>query len=155
MAEVKRKQGLKLFIDWHSYGQYIMYRKASPPPLLHCTTNTQTAYGFTCDKTISANHHVKVVARDAANAMKAVHGTVYKTGTACELLYPTSGSSEDYAYDVVGADYAYTIELRPGDNNRNGFHLPEDQIQATGEEAFAGVRQMLRSISAGPKGGRR
>lgn len=27
MAEVRARQGLRLFIDWHSFGQLVMYRE--------------------------------------------------------------------------------------------------------------------------------
>lgn len=81
--------------------------------------------------------------------MKAVHGAEYTTGTACDVMYTTSGSSEDHAFGIGGAEYAYTIELRPdhsGGNGRVNFRLPEDQILPTAEEAFAGVRRMLKFI---------
>lgn len=75
--------------------------------------------------------------------MKRVHGRTYKTGTACDLLYPTSGSSEDHAF-LIGAAYAYTIELRPTGRDKGDFHLAEDQIEPAAEEAFAGVMAMLK-----------
>jgi hypothetical protein len=79
--------------------------------------------------------------------MGKVHGTRYRSGAACELLYPTAGDSADYAFEVLGADYAYTVELRPGlDGGGGGFKLPEDQILGTAEEAWAGVRHVLQFI---------
>jgi hypothetical protein len=87
------------------------------------------------------------VAGELAAAMRKVHGTKYKAGTACELLYPTSGDSADYAFEVLGAEYAYTVELRPGlRGNGRGFELPEKQILPTAEEAWAGVKHIVQLI---------
>lgn len=79
--------------------------------------------------------------------MKKVHGTEYKSGTACGLLYPTSGDSVDYVFEVLRADYAYTVELRPGRRGKGGFKLPENQILPTAEEAWGGVKHVLQFIN--------
>ncbi len=78
--------------------------------------------------------------------MKKVHGTKYKAGTACSTLYPTTGDSADYMFEVLGADYAYTVELRPGRKGKAGFKLPENQILPTAEEVWEGVRHVLQLI---------
>ncbi len=78
--------------------------------------------------------------------MKKVHGTEYTAGAACKMLYPTTGDSVDYAFEVLGADYAYTVELRPGRRGRWGFKLPENQILPTAEEVWGGVRHVLPLI---------
>lgn len=78
--------------------------------------------------------------------MRKAHGTEYRTGTACGLLYPTSGDSADYAFEVLRADYAYTVELRPGLRGEGGFQLAESKILPTAEEAWAGVRHVLQFI---------
>lgn len=95
--------------------------------------------------------------------MRAVHGAEYRAGSACDLLYPTSGDSADYAFDVLGVEYAYTVELRPGIGKEKGggrgghrgaggsaagFALPEGQIRMAAEEAWDGVRHVLRLIHA-------
>lgn len=78
--------------------------------------------------------------------MKKAHGTEYKAGPACGMLYPTTGDSVDYAFEALGADYAYTVELRPGRRGKSGFKLAEDQIVPTAEEAWGGVRHVLQFI---------
>ncbi len=78
--------------------------------------------------------------------MRKVHGTKYKSGTACKLLYPTSGDSADYAFEVLGADYAYTVELRPNQRDQRGFRLPENEIMDTAEEAWGGMKHVLKLI---------
>jgi len=78
--------------------------------------------------------------------MKKVHGTKYKTGTACELLYPTSGDSADWAFEKLRAEHAYTVELRPGKRGEGGFKLPEREILPTAEEVWGGVSHVLQFI---------
>jgi extracellular matrix protein 14 len=47
-----------------------------------------------------------------AKAMKVDHGTQYKTGQACDLVYRAAGDSIDYAYGDQGIRWAYSAELR-------------------------------------------
>jgi murein tripeptide amidase MpaA len=84
------------------------------------------------------------LAKGAAAAMKAVHGTSFDTGPICSTIYKTSGSSVDYANDDVGADYVFTAELR--DMGNHGFVLPADQIVPSGEEVYEGVRYLLQNM---------
>ncbi|KAL2161798.1 hypothetical protein VTH06DRAFT_7582 [Thermothelomyces fergusii] len=129
LRAIKESQGVRLFIDWHAFGQLVMY-----------------PYGYSCEKKLPPFSAVRWLAGELAEAMGKVHGSRYRAGTACELLYPTSGDSADWAFDVLGADYAYTVELRPGLRARAGFRLPESEILETAEEAWAGVRHVLKFI---------
>ncbi|KAK4097621.1 peptidase M14, carboxypeptidase A [Parathielavia hyrcaniae] len=129
LKAIKQQQGLRLFVDWHAFGQLVMY-----------------PYGHSCDKKLPPFSAASWLAGELAEAMTAVHGTRYRAGTACGLLYPTSGDSADYAFEVLGADYAYAVELRPGVGGRGGFRLPEGQILATAEEAWGGIRHVLKLI---------
>ena len=104
-----------------------------------------TAYGYSCDKKLPPFSAISWLAGELAHAMRKAHGTEYRTGTACGLLYATSGDSADWAFEVLGADYAYTVELRPG-LREGGFRLPERLILPTAEEAWAGVRHVLQLI---------
>ena len=74
----------------------------------------------------------------------AVYNTQYTVGPSGATLYPTTGSSNDYAHDIAGAEYSYCIELR--DKGQNGFVLPANQILPTGQEVLAGVLVMLDGI---------
>ncbi|KAL2140387.1 hypothetical protein VTI28DRAFT_3843 [Corynascus sepedonium] len=131
LQAIKERQGLRLFIDWHAFGQLVMY-----------------PYGYSCDKKLPPFSSVSWLAGELAEAIGQPHGTRYRAGTACELLYPTSGDSADYVFETLSADYAYTVELRPGLRVRGpaGFRLPEGQILATAEEAWVGVRRVLRNF---------
>ena len=37
------------------------------------------------------------------------------------LTDPTSGNSIDYTYDKLGVVHSYCVELRPGEEDRQGF----------------------------------
>lgn len=84
------------------------------------------------------------LASGAAAAIRAVHGTAFKTGPICSTIYKATGNSVDYAQDVVGAEYVFTAELR--DTGSYGFVLPANQIIPSGEEAYAGVKYLLTNM---------
>jgi murein tripeptide amidase MpaA len=127
LLKIKSAQGLKLFIDYHSYSQLFM-----------------TPYGYTCTKLAPKNAELQALARGAVAAIKAVHGVSFDYGPICTTIYPATGSSVDYVNDVVGADYTFTSELR--DTGNYGFVLPASQIVPSGEEAYAGVRYLLLNM---------
>nr|XP_054765990.1 carboxypeptidase B-like [Lytechinus pictus] len=125
-------QNFLIFLDWHSYGQYFLspwsYSAYAPNPPDY---DAMMAMG-----------------KAASDAIAAVHGTVFQSGSSIELLNEAAGSSKDWGYvpydetskfrGGLGAKYSYTVELR--DKGTYGFLLPEDQIQPVGEEMYAGVR---------------
>ncbi|XP_012995286.4 carboxypeptidase O-like isoform X2 [Esox lucius] len=110
------------FLTIHSYSQLILVPYGHP--------------------NISAPNYNELmeVGLGAVKAIKAVHGMDYTVGTWPDILYPASGSSQDYAR-LIGIPLSYTFELR--DKGEYGFELPEDQIQPTCEEAYAGVQHII------------
>ncbi|KAL8756833.1 MAG: hypothetical protein Q9184_004373 [Pyrenodesmia sp. 2 TL-2023] len=120
-------QKLKLFIDYHSYSQLFM-----------------TPYGYSCSVVIANNNEYQNLARGVVAAIKAVYGTVFKTGPICPTIYQVSGSSVDYVADVTKAQYSFTSELR--DTGNYGFVLPANQILPSGVEAFAGLKYLLSNL---------
>lgn len=123
MTAVSAKQPLAQYLDFHSYGQYIL----SP-------------YGYTAN--VPANSAAQVdLGSKAAAAIASVYGTPFTVGLSGATLYPTAGSSADFATDIAGAEYAYAFELR--DKGENGFVLPPDQIRPVGEEMLEGVKVMF------------
>ena len=123
MTAVSKKQPLAQYLDFHSYGQYIL----SP-------------YGYTAN--VPANSAAQVdLGNKAAAAIKSVYGTPFTVGPSGATLYPTTGSSADFATDIAKAEYAYAFELR--DKGDNGFVLPPDQIRPVGEEMLEGVKVMF------------
>ncbi|KAI0405637.1 hypothetical protein F4802DRAFT_596906 [Xylaria palmicola] len=116
-------KGIKLYIDWHSYGQYVL-----------------TPYGYSCSAKAPNQSKQDTLARNVGAAIAAVHGTRFTTGQTCSTLYATAGGSNDYFTDVTVAEFAWAIELR--DTGTNGFTLPANQIIPTGEESWAGQKYL-------------
>ncbi|USP80906.1 uncharacterized protein yc1106_08180 [Curvularia clavata] len=124
---LKASRGISLYLDVHSYGQYILW-----------------PYGYDCSARPENDAQHRTLATRAQSAIRAVSGTAYTIGPSCSTLYATTGSSTDYT-DVVGnATYSYTYELR--DTGSYGFTLPANQIRPTVLETWAGVASMLTSI---------
>ncbi|XP_007501915.1 carboxypeptidase O [Monodelphis domestica] len=120
-----KKDDILCYLTMHSYGQLIL-----------------TPYGYTQNRPSTYDELIRV-GQKAAEALKAKHGNNYRVGSSSEILYSTSGSSRDWAYDI-GIPFSYTFELR--DNGTYGFLLPEDQIQPTCEETMAAVLSILDDI---------
>ncbi len=139
-------QKLKLFIDYHSYSQLFMTRR-SPHLASHSQRNLLThapAYGYSCSVVTANNNEYQSLARGVVAAIKAVYGTVFRTGPICPTIYQVSGSSVDYLADVTKAQYSFTSELR--DTGNYGFVLPAEQILPSGVEAFAGLKYLLSNL---------
>ncbi|KAL2152219.1 hypothetical protein VTH82DRAFT_5403 [Thermothelomyces myriococcoides] len=109
LQKTQQSQGVKLYIDWHSYSQLFM-----------------TPYGYSCTDVAPNNSELQSLARGAAAAIREVHGTSFQTGPICSTIYKATGNSVDYVSDVIGADYVFTAELR--DTGRYGFVLPANQM---------------------------
>ncbi|KAG8158425.1 hypothetical protein KVR01_011547 [Diaporthe batatas] len=124
ILELKESSGISLYIDLHSYGQYILW-----------------AYGYDCDAIPENNAALSSAATAAKTAISGVSGTTYTIGRSCDTLYPTTGSSVDYVDAVGNATLSYTYELR--DLGTYGFVLPADQILPTAVETWAGIVAML------------
>lgn len=124
---LQKSQGVKFFIDFHSYSQLLM-----------------TPYGWTCSALPADNTELVALASGAAAALKAVHGTTYRSGPICDTIYKATGGSVDYSYDTTKVKYAFTYELR--DTGNYGFVLPANQIQPVGRETWASVKYLLDRI---------
>lgn len=122
--ELRDTSGIKLFIDWHSYSQFIL-----APVGYNCTTYIP-----------NLGQHLQIAHR-AARAIRQVEGVQFTYGPSCPLLYPSTGYSADYAYEVGKAKYAYLIELR--DTGKYGFVLPPEQILGSVKEQWEGIKVIL------------
>ncbi|KAG7114150.1 Metallocarboxypeptidase A like protein [Verticillium longisporum] len=123
---VKAKHGVKLFIDFHSYGQYALQ-----------------PYGYDCS-VVPPNFDRQVhVAKCYADAVFAVNGSKYVYGSSCRELYATTGSAPDFHAGAVEAEFAWTIELRPASAGAGGFVLPPEQIRPNVGEQWAGLQYVL------------
>ncbi|CAB1440740.1 unnamed protein product [Pleuronectes platessa] len=120
-----RKEDILCFLTIHSYSQLLLIPYGNP-------------------NFIAPNQdELMEVGLAAAEAIKAVHGKIYKVGTSPAVLYANSGSSRDWAR-MQGIPFAYTFELR--DNGTFGFELPENQIQPTCEEAYSGALHIVNYV---------
>ncbi|KAH6971043.1 zinc carboxypeptidase [Ilyonectria sp. MPI-CAGE-AT-0026] len=121
--------GIKLFVDWHSYGQYILQ-----------------GYGYNCNQ-YPANINQQLSAANAvANRISQYSGARYTTGPSCSTLYATTGSAPDYLTGVSNATYAWTIELRPASSGAGGFVLPANLILTTAREQWEGLKTLFAAI---------
>jgi len=114
-----KAQKILQFIDYHSYSQLYMAPygwSPAPPP----------------DAVVQ-----QTLGQGSCNAIKGVNGLTYQYGRIYEIIYPASGSSADWGYDVGKVTYSYGIELR--DTGEYGFLLPADQIVPQGEEIWASL----------------
>ncbi|KAF9158179.1 hypothetical protein DFQ26_007899 [Actinomortierella ambigua] len=97
------------------------------------------SYGFTSQRPATYNY-MAGLAQTAAQALRAVHGTSFRTGDIYHTIYPASGSSVDYAYSI-GVKAPFAVELR--DTGRYGFSLPANQIIPSGQETWAAFSAIL------------
>ncbi|KAJ4157106.1 hypothetical protein NW754_008748 [Fusarium falciforme] len=120
---------IKLFVDFHSYGQYILL-----------------PYGYDCDAVAGNNKTQMKLAGEMAHRIFKVNGTQYTYGPSCSTLYPSTGTSPDYMAGKAGAEFTWTIELRPGWNRASGFVLPPQEIQSTAQEVWEGIKYVLETM---------
>lgn len=100
--------GARLFIDFHSYGNYFLSRMSSISPSSWLFTNLTIlglAYGWT-SAVPSTNAQIQSVAKGFAAAVKAVHGISTTTGPSGPTLYPTTGTTVDYAFEIGKIPYS-------------------------------------------------
>lgn len=114
-----------LYIDFHSYGQLILY------PWAH-------TYAPADDRDRLAG-----VGDRMASAMFEKHEKKYRNESGAEL-YPASGTTMDWMYSEKKA-LAYAIELRP--KGGSGFILPPEQIKPTCDEGLAAVLALRSSVA--------
>lgn len=128
MRKLRDGAGIKLYVDWHSYGEYILspvgYRETYYAPDLGKWTKTATL--------------MSQAIRDSSD-----RHTTFTFGPTASTLYVVTGSSTDHIWNVGEAVFSYTIELP--DTGDYGFVLPPEQIKNVAEEQWAG-QQVLFSL---------
>ncbi|KXN72296.1 carboxypeptidase A2, pancreatic, isoform CRA_b, partial [Conidiobolus coronatus NRRL 28638] len=107
------------YIDLHSYSQLWMH-----------------PYGYTCSAPPD-NDKLSEMGRIATGAMVKAGGPQFKYGTFCNIIYPASGSSIDWAYAVPKIKYPFAVELK--DTGNYGFIMPASAIIPQGREFTAAV----------------
>ncbi|KAK3313606.1 hypothetical protein B0H66DRAFT_577562 [Apodospora peruviana] len=122
-------KGIKLYIDWHSFGQYILL-----------------PYGYDCSARAANHARQTTLASGVASRIAQSYGTRFTYGPSCSTLYATTGSSVDYLTDVSKAELAWTIELRPTGSSSSGFILPAAQILPSAIEQWEGMTYLLTTM---------
>uniref|UniRef100_A0A8D2Q6U2 Peptidase M14 domain-containing protein n=1 Tax=Varanus komodoensis TaxID=61221 RepID=A0A8D2Q6U2_VARKO len=116
---------IKGYISFHSYSQLLLF-----------------PYGYTNAK-VPNHEELERVAKGAVEALSSLYNTKYVYGAAAPTIYPCTGSSLDWAYDM-GIKYSFVFELR--DRGRHGFLLPESKIAPTCKETMLAVKHIANYI---------
>lgn len=126
LRNIRDEQGIKLYIDWHSYGQFIVcpfgydeYLYA--PPLGRWTR--------------AASLMSQEIAWTSSNQ------TTYTFGPGGAVLYTTTGAAIDHVYAVGRAEWSYAIELP--DTGDFGHVIPPERIRPAAEESWVGQKVLL------------
>lgn len=122
LADFLNDKNVTVMMDLHAYGNMVIY-----PP------------GYT-----NAPTPMTPVFKKVAKEMAAKNG--YRTGTSMELLYPTCGTSKDWAFDKFNA-ISFTMEMG---NDSDGFRPPFSRV----EEVWGKNKDVLLylvSIADNPK----
>ncbi|KAM9089946.1 LOW QUALITY PROTEIN: mast cell carboxypeptidase A [Megaptera novaeangliae] len=115
------RKSIKAYLTFHSYSQML---------LLPC--------GYTSE--LPPNHEeLAKVAKIGTDVLS----TQYERGPTASTIYPTSGSSLDWAYNL-GIKHTFAFELR--DKGKFGFLLPESQIKSTCKETMLDVKLTVKYI---------
>ncbi|CAI9175227.1 unnamed protein product [Rangifer tarandus platyrhynchus] len=118
-------KSIKAYITFQSYSQMLLF-----------------PYGYTSE--LPANHEdLAKVAKIATDVLSTPYDTHYTYGPIASTIYPTSGSSLDWAYNL-GIKHSFAFELR--DKGRFGFLLPESQIKPTCKETMLAVKFIAKYI---------
>uniref|UniRef100_A0A182JKN6 Peptidase M14 domain-containing protein n=1 Tax=Anopheles atroparvus TaxID=41427 RepID=A0A182JKN6_ANOAO len=109
-----------LYVDLHSYGQYIFY-----------------PWAYT-DEPADNVEKARAVALAGQEGIARESNEQYAVGTPAVLIYKVSGSGMDYCHSV-GIQACIAIELT---GKQVGFEIDQNQIIPFAEEAMAGIRAM-------------
>lgn len=75
----------------------------------------------------------------------------YQFGSSGQLLYSTSGTTDDWGYGVAGIKHSYGSEAR--DKGAYGFLIPPSLIKESAQEYFAGLYSLGEHVLASDDGG--
>ncbi|XP_044731558.1 carboxypeptidase B-like [Chrysoperla carnea] len=110
------KKNVKLYLTFHSYGQYILY-----------------PWGWTSALPDDVDE-LDTLGRNA----NTVSGYKYTVGSSTNVLYAAAGGSDDWFKGVAGVNLSYTIELPGG--GLSGFDLPPSRIEEVVQDTYKMVK---------------
>ncbi|KAI9547556.1 carbamoyl-phosphate synthase (glutamine-hydrolyzing) cpa2 [Dissostichus eleginoides] len=126
---IKNHGNFKSFISVHAYSQLLMY-----------------PYGYSC-KNAAHQAELDAIGTAAVKKLTSLHGTRYKVGSICNIIYQASGGSIDWSYDE-GIKYSFAFELR--DTGNSGFLLPPTQIIPTASETWLALKHIMEYVRDHP-----
>ncbi|KAF1386453.1 hypothetical protein PFLUV_G00095020 [Perca fluviatilis] len=126
---IKSHGNFKSFISVHAYSQLLMY-----------------PYGYSCGS-VPHQPELDSVGKAAVQKLTSLYGTKYKVGSICNIIYPASGGSIDWSYNL-GIKYSFAFELR--DTGRYGFILPANQIIPTATETWLALKHIMEHVRDHP-----
>lgn len=129
IRKIRDDQGIKLYIDWHSYSQLILY------PFGHKETLYAPELGMWTKAAALMSDTIRYYSTNA---------TTYVFGPSGATLYPTTGASIDHVYTIGRAKFSMTIELP--DTGDFGFVLPPERIRPAAEEQWVGQQVILQLL---------
>nr|ABO21077.1 carboxypeptidase B [Aedes aegypti] len=114
----KYSNATKVYLTVHSCGDFILY-----------------PFGYKYESAPNRKQ-LQSLGEQAAAAVRAINGPLYSVGSSSALLYPANGS-DDYIYECLNVEYAYTLELSCGDSNKSSiFIISIAEMQRINKEAF-------------------
>jgi murein tripeptide amidase MpaA len=152
-----QNRDIRYFIDIHSYGEMILYNwgddqnQTKDPAMNFMNAVYDGKRGLSNDRVYgeympTADRKVAVrLAKAMRTAIKAVRGRAYTVEQSMSL-YPTAGTSDDYAFSRHSANahagkvLSFTIEWGR-ETNQSPFHPPYDEMSRIIEEVTAGLLQ--------------
>ncbi|KAM5333191.1 mast cell carboxypeptidase A [Glossophaga mutica] len=118
-------KSIKAYITIHSYSQMLLF-----------------PHGYT-SKLPPKYEELTKVSKIGTDVLSTRYETHYIYGPTASTIYPVSGSSLDWAYNL-GIKHTFAFELR--DKGRFGFLLPESQIKSTCKETMLAVKFIVKYI---------
>ncbi|RWS21151.1 Carboxypeptidase A2-like protein [Leptotrombidium deliense] len=118
-----KNKRIKVYFAIHSFGQLWVY-----------------PWGYK-DTPTTKHKLYNEMAKNATDAIRKTHKQEYSYGQIYQTIYPCSGTSLDWIEYKNLADFAFTIELRDGDDY--GFVLPPEFIKPTAEENWNGIKAVI------------
>uniref|UniRef100_A0A7E4V1C3 Peptidase_M14 domain-containing protein n=1 Tax=Panagrellus redivivus TaxID=6233 RepID=A0A7E4V1C3_PANRE len=120
---------IKAFISFHTHGQLFILP-------------------FNFKRKTYPNDYPELLglAERAADAIRAVHDTKYRVGTAADMLGPVTGSASDWVKLNTPIKYVYTIELPPELRTSFAFQMKAHWLLPTSKETWAGARVIIEQV---------
>jgi len=130
----KYKSNIRIYLSFHSYGQYWL-----------------SSFGYKTELPVD-NEKLVTLGRHAVDAIQQVTPSrTYTIGSAGVVFhYAAGGASDDYAKAAAEIPYSFTVELP--DSGQYGFLLPPNQIRTVGAELWAATSVLAEEAARHPTG---